>query len=171
MTCVGCGPSEAHPLLHFGRTAFELCEDPDHHPGGSRYLRIERCRPHPVMHACVVVGRIAGVRSGYSHTSWKRILNPGFQDGSRSNPKYVSRARDCCVIELIPLPFQICDRIFQRVTSDSIKCNGSFVRSLYGRICRGGQGGDREIARDRGWLRGMVWSGRVEILHVCTNDS
>ena len=108
---------------------------------------------------------------GYSHTSWKRILNPGFQDGSRLNPKYVPRARDCCVIELIPLPFQICDRIFQKVTSDSIKCNGSFVRSLYGRICRGGQGGYREIVRDRGWLRGMVWSGRVEILHVCTNDN
>ena len=87
---------------------------------------------------------------GYSHTSWKRILNPGFQDGSRLNPKYVPRARDCCVIELIPLPFQICDRIFQKVTSDSIKCNGSFVRSLYGRICRGGQGGYREIVRDRG---------------------
>ena len=109
--------------------------------------------------------------TGYSHTSWKRILNPGFQDGSRLNPKYVPRARDCCVIELIPLPFQICDRIFQRVTSDSIKCNGSFVRSLYGRICRGGQGGYREIVRDRGWLRGMVWSGRVEILHVCTNHN
>ena len=88
--------------------------------------------------------------SGYSGTSWIRILNPGFQEGSRLNPKYVSRARDCCVIELIPLPFQICDRIFQKVTSDSIKCNGSFVRSLYGRICRGGQGGYREIVRDRG---------------------
>ena len=60
--CPECGPAEAHPLLHFGRTAFELCEDPDHHPGGSRYLRIEGCRPHPVMHACDVVGRIAGVR-------------------------------------------------------------------------------------------------------------
>ena len=96
---------------------------------------------------------------------------PGFQDESRLNPKYVPRARDCCVIELIPLPFQICDQIFQKVTSDSIKCNGSFVRSLYGRICRGGQGGYREIVRDRGWLRGMVWSGRVEILHVCTNDN
>ena len=46
----------------FGRTAFELCEDPDHHPGGSRYLRIEGRRSHPVMHACDVVGRIAGVR-------------------------------------------------------------------------------------------------------------
>ena len=88
-----------------------------------------------------------------------------------ANPKYVPRARDFCVIELIPLPFQICHRIFQRVTSDSIKCNGSFVRSLYGRICRGGQGGYREIVHDRGWLRGMVWSGRVEILHVCTNDN
>ena len=60
-------------------------------------------------------------------------MNPGFQDGSRLNPKYVPRARDFCVIELIPLPFQICHRIFQRVISDSIKCNGSFVRSLYGR--------------------------------------
>ena len=98
-------------------------------------------------------------------------MNPGFQDGSRLNPKYVPRARDFCVIELIPLPFQICDRIFQKVTSDSIKCNGSFVRSLYGRICRGGQGGDREIARDRGWLRGVVWSGRVELSHVCTNHN
>ena len=78
---------------------------------------------------------------GYLCASWKRILNPGFQDGSRLNPKYVPRARDFCVIELIPLPFQICHRIFQRVTSDSIKCNGSFVRSLYGRICRGGHGG------------------------------
>ena len=96
-------------------------------------------------------------------------MNPGFQDGSWLNPKYVPRARDFCVIELIPLPFQICHRIFQRVTSDSIKCNGSFVRSLYGRICRGGQGGYREIVRDRGWLRGMVWSGRAEISHVCTN--
>ena len=108
---------------------------------------------------------------GYSCASWKRILNPGFQDGSRLNPKYVPRARDCCVIELIPLPFQICDRIFQKVTSDSIKCNGSFVRSLYGRICRGGQGGYREIVRDRGWLRGMVWLGRVELSHVCTNHN
>ena len=54
--CPECGPTEAHPLLHFGRTAFELCEDPDHHPGGSRYLRIEGRRSHPVMHACDVVG-------------------------------------------------------------------------------------------------------------------
>ena len=73
--------------------------------------------------------------------------------------------------KVIILPFQSCDRIFQRVTSDSIKCNGSFVRSLHGRICRGGQGGDREIARDRGWLRGVVWSGRVGLLHVCTNHN
>ena len=108
---------------------------------------------------------------GSRPASWKCILSPGFQDRSRRDPKYVPRARHFCVIEVIILPFQICDRIFQRVTSDSIKCNGSFVRSLYGRICRGGQGGDREIARDRGWLRGVVWSGRVGLLHVCTNHN
>ena len=39
-----------------------------------------------------------------------------------------------------------------------------------GRISRMGQlGGGREIACDRGWLRGVVWSGRVGISHVCTN--
>ena len=108
---------------------------------------------------------------GSRPASWKCILSPGFQDRSRRDPKYVPRARHFCVIEVIILPFQICDRIFQKVTSDSIKCNGSFVRSLYGRICRGGQGGDREIARDRGWLRGVVWSGRVGLLHVCTNHN
>jgi hypothetical protein len=48
---------------------------------------------------------------GYSHTSWKRILNPGFQDGSRLNPKYVSNARDFCAIELIALPFIIPGRL------------------------------------------------------------
>ena len=110
-------------------------------------------------------------KCGSRPASWKCILSPGFQDRSRRDPKYVPRARHFYVIEVIILPFQICDRIFQRVTSDSIKCNGSFVRSLYGRICRGGQGGDREIARDRGWLRGVVWSGRVESLHVCTNHN
>ena len=91
-----------------------------------------------------------------------------FQDAGHEPPEI-----SVSLIEVIihVLPIQICDRIFQRVTSDSIKCNGSFVRSLYGRICRGGQGGYREIVRDRGWLRGMVWSGRVEILHVCTNDN
>ena len=48
---------------------------------------------------------------GYWGTSWKRILNPGFQEGSRLNPKYVSNARDFCVIELIALPFIIPGRL------------------------------------------------------------
>ena len=122
-------------------------------------VRIRAHQPCRMLPACSIAFPHRRSHSGYSSPSWIRILNPGFQEGSRLNPKYVPRARDCCVIELIPLPFQICDRIFQRVTSDSIKCNGSFVRSLYGRICRGGQGGDREIARDRGWLRGVVEGG------------
>ena len=36
--CPECGPAEAHPLLHFGRTSIELYVDPDHHPGGYQYL-------------------------------------------------------------------------------------------------------------------------------------
>ena len=40
----------------------------------------------------------------------------------------------------------------------------------HGRICpMAGQGGGHEIVRDCGWLGGMVWSGRVEISHACTN--
>ena len=41
--CPECGPAEANPLLHFGRTAFELCEDPDPHPGGYQYLLFAIC--------------------------------------------------------------------------------------------------------------------------------
>ena len=125
-----------------------------------------RCDPHASPGALPRPRPLRCSEIGSRPASWKCILSPGFQDRSRRDPKYVPRARHFCVIEVIILPFQICDRIFQRVTSDSIKCNGSFVRSLYGRICRGGQGGDREIARDRGWLRGVVWSGRVGLLHV-----
>lgn len=35
LVCPECGPAEAHPLLHFGRTSNELYVDSDHHPGGS----------------------------------------------------------------------------------------------------------------------------------------
>lgn len=34
LVCPECGPAEAHPLLHFGRTSNELYMDSDHHPGG-----------------------------------------------------------------------------------------------------------------------------------------
>ena len=54
---------------------------------------------------------------GYSCASWKRILNPGFQDGSRRAPNCVSGARHCCIIKLIQLPFQICDRLCPGVHS------------------------------------------------------
>jgi hypothetical protein len=39
--CPECGPAEAHPLLYCGRTSNELYGDPDHHPGGYRYLLFE----------------------------------------------------------------------------------------------------------------------------------
>ena len=39
--CPECGPAEAHPLLHFGRTSVELYVDPDPHPGGYQYLLFE----------------------------------------------------------------------------------------------------------------------------------
>ena len=49
---------------------------------------------------------------GSRPASWKCILSPGFQDRSRRDPKYVPRARHFYVIEVIILPFQICDRYY-----------------------------------------------------------
>ena len=86
------------------------------------------------------------IRPGYMYAYW--VLDSRTGHGGIPTTCLEARARHFCVIEVtFILPFQICDRIFQRVTSDSIKCNSSFVRPLSGRdLPHGGPGG---APRDR----------------------
>ena len=58
--CPFCGPAKAHPIPNCRRTTFELYVDPDRHPGGYSYLRLEIFRLNP----CVCDGMRVEMRAG-----------------------------------------------------------------------------------------------------------
>ena len=58
--CPFCGPAKAHPIPNCRRTTFELYVDPDRHPGGYSYLRLQIFRLNPCMCDVILVAMHAG---------------------------------------------------------------------------------------------------------------